>query len=369
MNGTLVHLAARSSGTLNSIMVKHNGGGQDKPVLMVPRPFVLEEMKPEPLSFLIVRETSIPEPFIGDGLLYPGTTMVIGGASKARKSWLAIDLALSLVSGEKFLTHDVPMKKLRVLYLGAEGMEWKLRRDFMQAVAFKPGVTDDDLDRLWVLATLGRIKIDTDAGENWLDENAGMFQIVIIDPYYRFLSTGSENKHEDQRVIQDVLDRLKAQGKAIVLCHHLRKSQGEDAGAAELRGAGLDAFADSILILKRKRTAHSDRTELHYTLRNAPEPDPLDLAITEATGPLLQVAEPVERIVTGQDVVDVIVDADGRVDGRQAIVEALKRSTGASEASTRRAISGAETKGIIASAKRTRPGQGRTYFLPEKRNE
>lgn len=237
-------------------------------------------------------------------------------------------------------------------------------------MTFKPGVTDEDLDRLWVLPTLGRIKIDTDAGEAWLDKWAGMFHVIIIDPYYRFLSRGKENDHSDQRAIQDAIDRLKAKGKAIVLCHHLRKpTGGEDAGAAELRGAGLDQFADSILILHRKRRANSDQTSLTYTLRNAPEPDLLELTTTDATGPLLQVAEPVERIVTGQDVVDVIVEAGGSVDGRQAIVKALERSTGASEASTRRAIKEAETKGIIASAKRTGPGQGRTYFLPENRDE
>lgn len=112
---------------LLSIVARHNlrrihDDLQDTPIPAI-RPFVLEETEPEPLSFLIVRESVVPEPLIGDGLLYPGTVMVIGGASKARKTWLAIDLALSLVSGVKFLTHDIPVKKLRVLYLGAEGME------------------------------------------------------------------------------------------------------------------------------------------------------------------------------------------------------------------------------------------------------
>jgi len=66
-------------------------------------------------------------------------------------------------------------------------------------------------------------------------------------------------------------DRLKAKGKAIVLCHHLRNRK---ARTQELRNSGaqdLDQFADTILILKRKRTATSDQTTLHYTLRNAPE--------------------------------------------------------------------------------------------------
>jgi len=41
---------------------------------------------------------------------------------------------------------------------------------------------------------LGRIKIDTDAGEAWLDKWGWMFHVIIIDPYYRFLSRGKENE-------------------------------------------------------------------------------------------------------------------------------------------------------------------------------
>jgi hypothetical protein len=355
------------SDNLFSLVARHNveriyNNGQDRPGQTVSHPFVLEEEEPEPLSFLLARETAIPEPLIGDGLLYPGTVMVIGGASKARKSWLAIDLSLSLVSGGKFLIHPVP-NRLRVLYLGAEGMEWKIKRDFQQAAIFKPGITDDDLDRLWVKATLGRIKIDTDAGEKWLDKWAGLFHVVIIDPYYRFLSLGKENDHSDQRKIQDVIDRLKAQGKAVVLCHHLRKPQGEDHGAAELRGAGLDQFADSILILKRKRTPTSDQTTLHYTLRNAPEPDVLNLSVSDATGPLLIPGE--DRKVSVADVVKVLKDAGGRIEGREALMESLRRATGCGETKGKAAIIEAEKRERIWSAKNPQDRRGRIYILKD----
>ena len=349
---------------LLSLVARHNVEriyGNEKATPNLPAPFVLEETEPEPLSFLIVRESVVPEPLIGDGLLYPGTCMVIGGASKARKSWLAIDLALSLVSGGKFLVHDVPQKKLRVLYLGAEGMEWKIKRDFLQAVNFKPGIADEDLDRLWVLPTLGRIKIDTDAGEAWLDKWAGMFHVIIIDPYYRFLSRGRENDHSDQREIQDAIDRLKAKGKAIVLCHHLRKPQGEDAGAAELRGAGLDQFADTILILKRKKTATSDTTTLHYTTRNGPEPAVLDLSTSDATGPLLIPGE--DRKVSVADVVKVLRDAGGRIEGRKALLESVRRATGCGETKAKEAIREAEDRKRICSVKNSADKRGLIYAL------
>jgi hypothetical protein len=115
-------------------------------------------------------------------------------------------------------------------------------------------------------------------------------------------------------------------------------------------------------MLARKKTRQSERFTLRYVLRHDEEPDDLEL---EPNGPLLKVAEPTDRIVTGADVASVLVDAGGRVEGRKAIVEALKRMTGASETSVRRAIQEAETKGVIGSAKRTGQGQGRVYFLKE----
>ena len=356
---------------LLSLVARHNveriyGDGTDKPIPTLPRSFVLEDEEPEPLSFLLAREMVIPEPFIGDGLLYPGTVMVIGGASKARKSWIAIDLALSLVSGGKFLIHPVP-KRRRVLYLGAEGMEWNIKRDFHQAAIYKPGITDEDLDYLWVNATLGRIKIDTDAGEAWLQKWAGMFQVIIIDPYYRFLSRGKENDHADQRIIQDVIDRLKAQGRAIVLCHHLRKPQGEDAGAAELRGAGLDQFADTILILKRKRTATSDHTTLHYTLRNAPEPDVLDLSVSDGTGPLLIPGE--DRKASVADIVKILRDAGGRIEGREALIGSIRRATGCGETKAKEVIREAENRKRIWSVKNAEDKRGRIYVLKAEVDE
>jgi glucan-binding YG repeat protein len=39
------------------------------------------------------------------GLLHKGSKMVIGGPSKSRKTWLLIDLALSIAAGKKWLVH------------------------------------------------------------------------------------------------------------------------------------------------------------------------------------------------------------------------------------------------------------------------
>ena len=57
--------------------------------------------------------------FIVDGLISQGVN-VISGASKIGKSWLMLDLCLSVASGQKFL--DMPTNKTDCLYLALEAL-------------------------------------------------------------------------------------------------------------------------------------------------------------------------------------------------------------------------------------------------------
>ena len=58
-----------------------------------------------------------PLPFIVYKLLYPGLYL-LAGAPKIGKSWLALDLCLSVTSGEQFLKHDT--SRGQVVYLSLE---------------------------------------------------------------------------------------------------------------------------------------------------------------------------------------------------------------------------------------------------------
>ena len=58
-----------------------------------------------------------PLPFIVYKLLYPGLYL-LAGAPKVGKSWLALDLCLSVASGEQFLKHDTSPGQ--VLYMSLE---------------------------------------------------------------------------------------------------------------------------------------------------------------------------------------------------------------------------------------------------------
>jgi hypothetical protein len=269
-------------------------------------------------------------------------------------------MALCLIAGIPFLGYAIG-RKLRVLYIGGEGSDRTIRKRLIQAIGFIPELKDEDLERLGIVSSLGRVKLDTPAGEAWLQRVSEGYDVVFVDPYYRFLSVGSENLHEDQRTIQDVIDRLKAKEKAVVIAHHLRKPQGADAGAAELRGAGLDAFADSILLLSRKKgtVAGSDRFTIKFVLRHDEEPDDLEL---EANGPLLKLAEPLPPKVTPLDLIAAIDAAGGAINGT-SLVRAAKDATEGSKHEIEKVLATAIKEKAIGWRRKPGKGQGRLYYV------
>jgi hypothetical protein len=92
--------------------------------------------------------------------------------------------------------------------------------------------------------------------------------VVIIDPFYRFWAKGTENLHEDQRETQDLFDRVKGLGKAVIIVHHLRKQGILSGSIDDLRGAGLSGYTDAALILRRQKAKTDDRFLASFDIRN-----------------------------------------------------------------------------------------------------
>lgn len=339
--------------------VKGNGKAAGEPG---PRILVLESLHPRTAAAIATSPVEEMEVLV-HGLLYAATVLVIGGLAKACKSWLALLLAFCLISAKPFLGHAVP-KRRRVLLLNGEGTDATMHKRLLAAIPFSPpGMTDEDLEHLGIVSTLGRVKLDRSPDEQWLMREAEGYDVVIVDPPYRFGSRGSENDHADARTFQDVMDRLKSKGKAVVLCHHLRKPGLVDAGAAELRGAGYSEFADSILLLARKKAGTAERFTLRFTLRYTLRHDEGPRTRSSSlNGPLFEVGEE-EGLVTVAHVVQAIQAAGGRIEGRAEFVNRLCEMTGAGKQTAVNAIIGAESTGAIFSARREGQGQAKTYTI------
>ncbi len=257
------------------------------------------------------------------GLLARGEMLTPAGRPpKGGKSYFALQAGLSAAAGRDFLGFDTP-RPFKVLYVLAEGSKRRFKDRLANAIPYIPGIEDEDLDRLHVVDTRGRLKIDTDAGEKTLLRLAEPFDLIILDTLYALQGGGDENSHKDFRAISGALDRLKhsGDGKAVLLIHHVRKNPGEDAGADELRGAGFCRFqrCDGPAVQAKGRMGI--HYELKFDLRNYEERE--DLLLTRM-GPLFAPMDASSSKVDLQNyVVRAVTERGGRIEGRENLVKLL----------------------------------------------
>lgn len=330
------------------------------PPMPSPPVVVLEEMRSRTVRELVLDDTLEQPEQVLEGLLALGELTVLGGAPKSYKSWSAKTIGLCIAGGKPWLGFNVP-KPYKVLYLSAEGREVRLKSRFQLLLA-KLDVPEEAFDNFEYVTTMGRLKLDTDTGEKTFLRLIEPFPVVIIDPYYRFISDGDENSHKDQRIFQDLMDRVKGMGKCVLLVHHTRKpTGGVDTGISELRGAGLDGFADGVLMLRRKRDELENLFTLRFTLRNYDEPDDKDLV---RSGVLLVPAPPPNPIsLCGTT--DILNILSGTELPGDELKNALAEEKECSKSTIERAIKQALHENLIAYKPKPGKGRGRIYYRPE----
>ncbi len=77
-------------------------------------------MEPQRLDEFLKWEPDYPEAFIGGGVLYARTKMIIYGRYKALKSMTLLGLARALAAGQPWMGFTTPARGLRVMYLQLE---------------------------------------------------------------------------------------------------------------------------------------------------------------------------------------------------------------------------------------------------------
>src|SRR5262249_49752399 len=155
------------------------------------QPINIEEALPsiEDAATLLSQPIVLP-PDVIDGILHLGGKLVLGGASKSYKSWLLIDVALSVASGSIWLNFTT--KKGRVLYVNFELPRPFLTRRIQtvceeRQLRLEPGMLD-----LWNLR--GHVA-------KWSQLQAqfpmGVYALIIFDPSYKILLDRDENRTGD----------------------------------------------------------------------------------------------------------------------------------------------------------------------------
>ena len=178
------------------------------------------------------------------GVLYQGTKMMVGGPSKARKSWILLDLGLSVAWGAKWVGFEVAQGK--VLYINFELKDYMLHERVAKiAAAKKLTPLPDAARRLEFWNLRGRIHDIAELTGPLVEEelkSAG-FTLIIIDPIYKGLGTRDENAAGDINNLLNHLEDVAAKtGAAVVYAHHFAKGNASDKSALD-RTSGSGVWA------------------------------------------------------------------------------------------------------------------------------
>lgn len=204
------------------------------------------------------------------GILRAGHKMLISGPSKAGKSFLLMNLAVSLAEGVEWL--GMKCRQGKVCYVNLELDSASCIHRFIE-IYEKRGLKPEhkqDID-IWNLRghAVPMDKLAPILIHRFKDKR---YEAIIVDPIYKVL-TGDENNATEMSQFCSYFDRVATEmNVAMIYCHHHSKGAIDKYDSAMDRSSGSGVFArdpDAILDMTEVKT---DGCEANYRkLKNIPD--------------------------------------------------------------------------------------------------
>lgn len=200
---------------------------------------------------------------------------VIGGTPKSLKTWLGLEMAVSVTSGTPCLDRfPVEDRGPALIYLAEDRL--CTIRERLEALCRHRGLALKTLD-LHVI-TVPSLRLDTRIDVDRLEATLRCYspRLLLLDPFIR-LHSADENSAQDVATILASLRELQRRhDAAIVVAHHTRKNQRASQNGQALRGSGdIHAWSDSAIYLNHEH----DVLRLTVEHRSAPTPQPCHLRL------------------------------------------------------------------------------------------
>jgi RecA-family ATPase len=214
---------------------------------------------------------------------------IVGGEPKCFKSFLALDLAVSVASGTPCLRRFVVPKAGRVLLYAAEDALHIVRRR-LDGIAVAAGAMLANLD-IQVI-TVPALRLDIEVDRRNLAETVDQLRprLLILDPFVRLHRIDENASGEVAPLLAYLRELQRRYGVAVLVVHHARKGGAYVRAGQALRGSSeFHAWGDSNLYLRR----NDEELTLTVEHRAAPSSRPLVVELVQ-NGPALAL-EAVER--------------------------------------------------------------------------
>jgi len=236
-------------------------------------------MNPLPVQRASQLSTAGPQTqWLVEGLWSDQAVGILGGEPKCCKSFLALDVAVSVASGAACLRQFPVCRTGKVLLFPAED-SLAVVRQRLEGIASAAQVGFPSLPV--EVITAPSLRLDTAVDRQRLADTVQNLQpiLLILDPLIR-LHRVDENDASQIAALLSYLRQLQRQFQvAVILVHHARKDSHSSRPGQALRGSSeLHGWGDSNLYMRRKGSQLTLSTE-H---RAAPSQDHIPLQLTQS---------------------------------------------------------------------------------------
>jgi hypothetical protein len=199
---------------------------------------------------------------------------VLGGPPKAAKTFLALDLAVSVASGTPALGRfPVEAPGTALIYLAEDALPQVRAR--IDALCQHRGLDISRLDL--AIITTPVLRLDTLEDQERLRATLVRFKprLLLLDPLVRLHSRDENSAGEIAWLLSYFRDLQRTFDVAVILVHHMSKKHRSHPGQALRGSSDLHAWSDSSAYLTR----HNDQITLTVEHRAAQPPQPMTLAL------------------------------------------------------------------------------------------
>jgi AAA domain len=235
-----------------------------------------------------IRSEESAQRWLVEGLWGARSVGVIGGAPKCAKTWLGLDMALSVATGTACLgKYAVPEPGPVLVYLAEDAL--LVVRERVEGMARHRGLDLAQVAIHVITAPVLRLDRDRDRARLWETTKRLRPRLLILDPLVRLHGIDENHAGEVAELLAYFRSLQRQLDLSVLLVHHTRKNAAGGVAAGQgLRGSSdIHAFGDSNLYLRR--------TPEHLVLSNehraapASAPVHLELVATNAKTTHLEV--------------------------------------------------------------------------------
>jgi hypothetical protein len=217
---------------------------------------------------------------------------ILGGSAKVGKSWLGLDLALSVASGTPALGRfPVVEPGTALVYVAVDALP-QVRARIVSLCAHR-GVDLEGLDLAVITAPV--LRLDTERDQARLRALLARLRprVLLLDPLVRLHALDENSSHEIAGLLGYFRELQRTFDTAVILAHHTSKKPRAHPGQSLRGSSDLHAFGDSNAYLFRK--AEATVLVLEHRSAKAIAPLTLDLA-TEGDVTYLRVRDQGEEV-------------------------------------------------------------------------